>query len=1008
MGKRLKTLLAALLLSFSTLFTASCTGGSTITGIKMSSEEVVDVPFGKFSYDGIKVTVLFDNGGNREIDLTEDMISEPEQLKFFKMGEQDIKVTFRDTFSTTMKVNVVLNEFNDVYELVGYTCMYDGKPHEVKLNHELPEGASIVYPKGNVFTNAGTYDIVGVINKSGYATKTLNATLTILENQHDEDSIVFEDKTVPFNGEAQSIVAENVPEGVTVSYTLYDVTKTTQLNKAYYAGTYCFVAHFTNADPNYKQIEDKEAYLTITKIDYDLSNIQFLNVMKFYDGQSYVPSILNKESLPQGLFVHYEIYDEKGNQVSDNSPSGVYTMKALFTGGDNNHNPITPMEATLTVAKKIIFIKDTLEFNGYKNTFSGTAIFVSNPTGLPNGVNFSLDQNGFTYVGEYPVVATFTAVDPNERVDLESMTVYAIIQPANTSVRVFDGFTDDPEPVPLYHDFTLKDIDIDFDKNTASVDTDKLRLGEGFENVECGIAIDEDNPITFQHIYTNPSTGEESYIPTEVEDLTVGESYKFSVGFRLTNADPEVEAKLNESLLVSSIVGTFKYGNVNTRSGEYEYQGSFNASNIYIKDNKAYINNVEPGVTAKEIKFFDPITSLEVTAGELMIDNTYNYEVCFDQQESFVYVNETGAFTYKKVGADNGMGQYVNPFDTHNLLIVNGAAKTYEVEPGVDVEKISLVDKADDSVVAISDIVAGHTYDYVVNFTGVSEVGSTPGIIYHQESGSFTYDRVKDLDTLQPITANNISIAADEASIINIDPSIKVNYIKFFTGASEVPVADLVAGQSYNYEVSFASDDSTVYMVETGTLRVGGPVMGLGTGSEYDTPFSISNLLITREDVGDYGFTAKVIDINPENHVRFIKFYDDNGVEVTDLNNITIDNLYSYKVFFANDNGYNWQTAKGEFVFKRIKNEAGTAVFNAHSNLRFKDGEAYLIDVTEGLEVISIKIYEANTGKKEVTDLTTMVKNNFYYYRITIRSNNGRIYKEEMGNFPYTDDYIGA
>lgn len=79
-----------------------------------------------------------------------------------------------------------------------------------------------------------------------------------MENKHDEDSIVFADKTVPFNGEVQTIEAENVPEGVSVSYTLYDETETTQLNKAYNAGKYCFVAHFTNADPNYKQIEDKK------------------------------------------------------------------------------------------------------------------------------------------------------------------------------------------------------------------------------------------------------------------------------------------------------------------------------------------------------------------------------------------------------------------------------------------------------------------------------------------------------------------------------------------------------------------------------------------------------------------------------------------------------------------------------------------------------------------------------------------------------------------------------
>ena len=1004
MRKRFRTFLAAILLSFSSLFATSCTGGSSIAGIRMASEEVIDVPFGNFSYDGIKVTVLFENGENREIDLTEDMISDVEQLKFFKMGEQDINVVFRDTFQTTMKVNVVMNEFNDIYELVGYTCVYDGNPHEVKLNHELPEGASIVYPKGNVFTNQGTYEVVGVITKSGYATKTLTTTLKILMNEHDEDSIVFEDKTVPFNGETQTIIAENVPEGVDVTYTLYDETKTTQLNKAYYAGKYCVVAHFTNQNPNYKQIEDKEAFLTITKIDYDLSEIEFLNVIKFYDGQSYQPSILNKESLPQGLTVHYEVYDSEGKLVNDNSPSGVYTMKAVFKGGDNNHNPIEPMEATLTVAKKIIYIKDTLEFTGVEVAFTGEAVSVADPTGLPNGVNFSLDQNGFTYVGEYPVVATFTAVDPNETVDVGSMTVYALIQPSNTRVRVFDGLSNEDEP--LYHDFTFADIKINVKENTATINTEKLRLGAGFENIECGIVIDEENePLSFFQIVIDPSTSQESYIKVEPKDFVVGETYKFSVGFRLTNDDADIEAKLNESLSVVPCSGTFKYGKVPTKSDEYEYGSEFTARNISIQDDETCLVNVQTGVTAKSIKFFDPSTGSEVHVDELVVDDPYQYKVSFNEQESFLFVDETGYFIYKNVKVKNSGDQYVDPFSTHNLLILDGVASTLDAE--ADIESLVLVDQADSSVVKVSDIEVGHTYNYKAFFTGISEIGSTPGTVWQQEDGSFTFDRVKDLDTLQPITANNISIEADEANIINIDSSIKVNYIKFYNGATEVDVSDLVAGQSYNYEVSFESDDSTVYMLETGSLRVGGPVMGLGTGSEYNVPFSLSNLLITNEGVADYDKTAQVIDINPDNHVRFIKFYDDNDVEVTNLNDIVVDNLYSYKVFFANDNGYNWQTATGEFMFKRVKNEAGTAVFHAPSNLRFKNGEAYLIDVAAGTEVVSIKIYDRES-KNEVTDLTTMVLNNFYYYRVTIRSNDGRIYQEEMSSFKYTSDFIGA
>ena len=391
-----------------------------------------------------------------------------------------------------------------------------------------------------------------------------------------------------------------------------------------------------------------------------------------------------------------------------------------------------------------------------------------------------------------------------------------------------------------------------------------------------------------------------------------------------------------------------------------------------------------------------------------MIDNTYNYEVNFDQQESFVFVEETGAFTYKNVKVNNGMGQYVDPFSTRNLLITNGTATTYDAEQGVDVDMIVLVDKADEDkkTVLPANIQVGHTYEYDLIFTGVGEVGSTPGIIYHSISGEFTYDRVKDLSTLQPITANNISIEDDSASIINIDPTIEVNYIKFFNGATEIPVADLVIGQSYSYEVSFVSSDSTVYKVETGSVRIGGPVMSKGTGTEYNVPFSISNILVAREDVGDYDLVYRIIDINPNNNVRSVVFYDDNG-QIIDVASLSVEGLYSYKVYFYNDDGYNWQTAKGEFMLKRIRNEAGTAVFNAHSNLRFKNGEAYLIDVTEGLEVRSSEIYDKNT-KEQITDLTTLEDGHFYYYRIFVKSKEGRIWQEEMGDFSFNNDFIGV
>ena len=250
----------------------------------MSSSEVIDVPYGNFSYDGVMVTIDFIKGGSTEIQLNEDMIPEYERLKFYKMGKQDVKVTYRNKFETTMPINVVYNKFNDVYELVGYECVYDGLPHSVTLNHELPEGATITYPYGNVFSNAGTYEIIGILSKKGYESKTLTATLSILQAERDVSGVVFEDATVVYNGEMRTIEATNIPQGIEVSYEYRNYSTNTKVNKVVNAGKYRVIAHFADENPNYKKIPDKEAILTIEKADYDMSGVEFkdLSYRRFF------------------------------------------------------------------------------------------------------------------------------------------------------------------------------------------------------------------------------------------------------------------------------------------------------------------------------------------------------------------------------------------------------------------------------------------------------------------------------------------------------------------------------------------------------------------------------------------------------------------------------------------------------------------------------------------------------------------------------------------------------
>ena len=444
MKKRLTFLSFVFILFSSLFFVAGCSQSLAIEGIHIENKEVIDVPYGNFSYEGINVVVDFKNGTNKAIPLEEEMISPVERTKFFKMGNQEVEVVFRDKYKTTMPINVILNKFKDTYALNGYECTYDGLPHMVNLNYELPEGATITYPYGNVFTNAGTYEVVGVMSKKGYESKTLNTTLTIHKANRDADGIVFEDATLVYNGEMRTIIATNIPEGVEVTYDTYDSIHDIRINKVVNAGQYKIVAHFTDTSANYNKIPDKEAILTILKADYDLSAIKLENHTKEFDGQVYAAQILNASELPQGISVNYRYLDEEGHQVMSNAPVGKYTIVADFIGGDiNNYNPIESLTATLTVSKRVVKISDKVSLESKTVNFDGNVHSLAITGTLPTNVQVSYENNDQKFAGEYEVIAKFEATNPNEAVDVEEISSYLIINKVRRSVMVYNDATEE-------------------------------------------------------------------------------------------------------------------------------------------------------------------------------------------------------------------------------------------------------------------------------------------------------------------------------------------------------------------------------------------------------------------------------------------------------------------------------------------------------------------------------------------------------------------------------------
>ena len=196
--------------------------------------------------------------------------------------------------------------------------------------------------------------------------------------------VVFENKEVVYNGSAQSILATNLPNGVSVEYVN---------NGKVDAGEYTITAKFTG-NANYNAIADKTATLIINKATYDMSGVVFENKEVVYNGTAFSIEATN---LPNGVEVAYE-----NNGKVD---AGEYTITAKFTG-NANYNAIADKTATLFI-NKATYDMSGVVFENKEVVYNGTAFSIE-ATNLPNGVEVAYENNGKVDAGEYTITAKFT------------------------------------------------------------------------------------------------------------------------------------------------------------------------------------------------------------------------------------------------------------------------------------------------------------------------------------------------------------------------------------------------------------------------------------------------------------------------------------------------------------------------------------------------------------------------------------------------------------------------
>ena len=300
---------------------------------------------GEFALVDYSLTVSTSDGNTRTEPLTAQNLANVTVEQLQRAGMYNISVVY-DGVTTTFALTVVNRNF-DGLTFADKTVTYNGSAQSIEVAN-LPQGATVTYSPSNTFTNAGVYTVTATVSAPNFDTATLSATLTINKATYDMSKVVFADKSVAYDGNAHSLEATNLPDGVTVTYIGNNQTN---------VGTFTVLAVFSGDSANYNPIANMTATLTVTQ--NKVQGVTFASRTVTYDGAAH--SLAIEGNLPHGIAVVYE-----GNSQTN---AGTYTVTAKFVGNNPNFEQLPDMTATLTIEKRELQIEfvgeQTAAYTGY-------------------------------------------------------------------------------------------------------------------------------------------------------------------------------------------------------------------------------------------------------------------------------------------------------------------------------------------------------------------------------------------------------------------------------------------------------------------------------------------------------------------------------------------------------------------------------------------------------------------------------------------------------------------
>ena len=308
---------------------------------------------------GAAIKVTDERGEIYTIEPTVDMFPEFSTLT---PGTKQISFICEDT-TVTYEYNVT-----DWFEDIKITLPKTTYAYKEELNLEGAYVQKVMASGAELEAEPLTIDMIKGFNSDElgkkeitieYAGKTKNVEIDIVPAVYDMSNITFEDKTVSYNGEVQTLqISGELPQGVSVNY-IYMDSEGNQIaaEDLVNAGTYTVVAQFTGDTEHYEAILDKAAKLTINKIAYTLpETVMFNNDAVDYDGEAHTIEV---SELPAGITATY--VDNVGTNAGEYNAVATFVLSEELKANYKEVSPAT-MNATLTINKIAYVLPETTVF----------------------------------------------------------------------------------------------------------------------------------------------------------------------------------------------------------------------------------------------------------------------------------------------------------------------------------------------------------------------------------------------------------------------------------------------------------------------------------------------------------------------------------------------------------------------------------------------------------------------------------------------------------------------